>query len=150
MFGYSGHECLVVCSLSVPWYIVYYMEHRKELKMGICTFIYDSTFELIQVPNIWNAQMLVNFVKWSYHILSAVEVNWTHSIILYIVTVWCWMWSKVFLFAFLKLESTQNKYKRYKNARNFLDEKAKCQPWLIKEKANFRWRSQNWMKIELK
>jgi hypothetical protein len=25
-------------------------------------------------------------------------------------------------------------YKRYKNSRNFLDEKAKCQPWIIKKK----------------
>jgi hypothetical protein len=38
-------------------------------------------------------------------------------------------------------------YKRYKNSRIFLDEKAKCQPWIIKKKPNFGWRSQNWMKI---
>jgi hypothetical protein len=41
-------------------------------------------------------------------------------------------------------------YKRYKNSRIFLDEKAKCQPWIIKKKPKFGRRSQNWMKIELK
>jgi hypothetical protein len=41
-------------------------------------------------------------------------------------------------------------YKRYKNSRKFLDEKAKCQPWIIKKKPKFGRRSQNWMKIELK
>jgi hypothetical protein len=28
-------------------------------------------------------------------------------------------------------------YKRYKNLRNILDEKAKCQPWIIKKKPKF-------------
>jgi hypothetical protein len=28
-------------------------------------------------------------------------------------------------------------YKRYKNSRKFLDEEAKCQPWIIKKKPNF-------------
>jgi hypothetical protein len=34
-------------------------------------------------------------------------------------------------------ESTQKKilcYKKYKNSRNFLDEKTKCQPWITKKK----------------
>jgi hypothetical protein len=28
-------------------------------------------------------------------------------------------------------------YKKYKNIRNILDEKAECQPWIIKKKPKF-------------
>jgi hypothetical protein len=37
----------------------------------------------------------------------------------------------------MQLESTKKEfpsYKRYKNSRILLDEKAKCQPWIIKKK----------------
>jgi hypothetical protein len=45
----------------------------------------------------------------------------------------------ILLWYYMHPKSTQKIpcYKRYKNSRNFLDEKAICQPWIIKKKPNF-------------
>jgi hypothetical protein len=45
-----------------------------------------------------------------------------------------------FFFRLLKARKHPKKfpcYKRYKNSRIFLDEKVKCQPWIIKKKQKF-------------
>jgi hypothetical protein len=57
----------------------------------------------------------------------------------YSLAILLWYYNKVLFLGYMHPKSTQKIpcYKRYKNSRNFLDEKAICQPWIIKKKPNF-------------
>jgi hypothetical protein len=49
----------------------------------------------------------------------------------------CMVGDKVLFLGYMYAKKHQKNiscYKRYKNSRNFLDEKAKYQPWIIKKK----------------